>query len=173
MCLGQQRRSLPCSFPLLLWLMLWKAQSKVSSWHTREISFFFCELFTRCFSVVKIKSSSRLTQHTCCRICRKLVSDVISKPRKIKKIKAFTATYIHIIMCKWILRLSFKWAAESHKISSTNHLVLLNKNCQIVSSSVSIFLLQSSAPLKIEYLSRNKLCLLWWWGQIEFFHNNS
>lgn len=140
--------------------------------HTRNI-FFFCELFTRCFSVVKIKSSSRLTQHTCCRICRKLVSDVISKPRKIKKIKAFTATYIHIIMCKWILRLSFKWAAESHRISSTNHLVLLIKNCQIVSSSVSIFLLQSSAPLKIEYLSRNKLCLLWWWGQIEFFHNNS
>lgn len=118
--------------------------------HTRNILFFsFCELFTRCLSVVKIKSSSLLTQHTCCRICRKLVSDVISKPRKIKKIKAFTATYIHIIMCKWILRLSFKWAAESHKISSTNHLVLLIKNCQIVSSSVCIFLLQSSAPLKI------------------------
>lgn len=118
--------------------------------HTRNIFFFsFCELFMRCLSVVKIKSSSRLTQHTCCRICRKLVSDVISKPRKIKKIKTFTATYIHIIMCKWILRLSLKWAAESHKISSTNHLVLLIKNCQIVSSSVCIFLLQSSAPLKV------------------------
>lgn len=39
--LGQQRRSLPCLYPLHLWSMLWKAQSKVSLMHKWKMSLLF------------------------------------------------------------------------------------------------------------------------------------